>query len=243
MPEDKLPTTELKKKPKIKIIGLHGAAGAGKDTAAEAFTNYDKTTKILAFARPLKDACQTLFNLTDNQLYDPKEKEEIIRNADGSAAWCIDGKEASPRLFFQWLGTDIIRNHVTNNFFVENMRQRIEKIIESLIPGNSPNLSTESLIPGNSPNLSTESLIPGNSPNLSSKMIVITDVRLPNEANFIRSLGGTIVKIERPSVGTLTKLTQHETEKGIPSELVDHVVVNDGTIEELHKKMEYFCKR
>ena len=65
---------------------------------------------------------------------------------------------------------------------------------------------------------------------------VITDVRYDNEAELIRQYGGTVVKIERPNQekGLEGTAAQHESERGISKHLIDVVILNDGTIGELH---------
>ena len=64
---------------------------------------------------------------------------------------------------------------------------------------------------------------------------VITDVRYDNEADLIRQYGGTVVKIERPNqVGLSGEAALHESERGISEHLIDIVIMNDGTIGELH---------
>jgi hypothetical protein len=182
------------------IIGFAGAAGSGKDSSAEALSDF----KNLAFAKPLKDSCKILFNLTDPQLYDPKEKEEIILDSHGKSVWQIDEEEASPRLILQKVGTDYLRNHVSKNFFINHMNQRIEQS--------------------------------------ENKNITITDVRFPNELDYVKSKGGILIKVTRPLQETLTELTEHVTEQGLPDELFDHVVVNDGTLEDLHNKIKEILK-
>lgn len=62
---------------------------------------------------------------------------------------------------------------------------------------------------------------------------VITDVRYPNEAQAIREQGGVIVRIVRPGSGLQGEQGQHESERGLPDELVDIEVTNDGTLGEL----------
>jgi hypothetical protein len=98
------------------IIGFHGIAGSGKDTAAISISKHQNNVEIMAFAKPLKDACKILFNFTDSQLYDPIKKEEV------DPVW-----EKSPRKILQWLGTDILREHINKEFFTINMKQRIEE--------------------------------------------------------------------------------------------------------------------
>jgi len=172
-----------------KIIGFHGIAGAGKDTAAFAIKELEPSTDIFAFAGPLKEACKILFNFTNDQLYDQIIKEEIDER------W-----KKSPREILQWLGTDILRENIDQDFFVMNMKQRIE----------------------------------------SSKAdyILISDVRFDNEAEFIRSLGGKIIKIERDmgksskNKGKTTKHSGHITEKGISPHLIDSIIQNNESIKE-----------
>lgn len=98
----------------VLIIGFTGRAGAGKDTAASLI---EPRVHNLAFAKPLKDAAKILFNFTDEQLYDPVKKEEV------DPKW---GK--SPREILQWLGTDVLRNHISKDFFLINMENRIKEI-------------------------------------------------------------------------------------------------------------------
>ena len=67
---------------------------------------------------------------------------------------------------------------------------------------------------------------------------VITDVRYENEAKLIRQLGGIVIHINRPgAVGLTGEAAQHESERGLPPELIDVVVVNDSTIEALHARV------
>lgn len=97
------------------IIAFTGRAGAGKDTAADFISD---THVPLAFAKPLKDACKILFNFTDEQLY--TSHKELV-----DSRW---GK--SPREILQFLGTDVLRKHITDDFFIVSMKQRIESIIK-----------------------------------------------------------------------------------------------------------------
>ncbi len=166
------------------ITGFTGRAGAGKDTAASTIPNVTN----LAFAKPLKDAAKILFDFTDEQLYDPIQKEEV------DPRW---GK--SPRQILQWLGTDVLRNQFREDFFLINMKCRLDRL---------------------------------------SGNIAITDVRFDNEAELIRKEGGEVIKIERPQTeGSGTQHTQHATEQGISPNLVDRVITNDSTVQNLNEKI------
>lgn len=62
---------------------------------------------------------------------------------------------------------------------------------------------------------------------------VVTDCRYPNEAEAIRKLGGTIVRIVRPGSGLAGEAGQHESEARLPDNLVDVEITNDGSMGEL----------
>jgi len=62
---------------------------------------------------------------------------------------------------------------------------------------------------------------------------VFTDVRFQNEADYVRSIYGIIVRIVRP--GQIAD--EHESELNQSQIVADYEVVNDGSIEDLHKKI------
>ena len=64
--------------------------------------------------------------------------------------------------------------------------------------------------------------------------ILITDVSFNNEARFIQLLGGTVIQIVRPE-GTTGK---DVSEAGIDPDLIDSIIVNDGTKEALWQKVK-----
>jgi hypothetical protein len=67
--------------------------------------------------------------------------------------------------------------------------------------------------------------------------LAITDVRFPNEAEFIqRELGGKIIRVIRPGQ-TMEKFHSHVSENEQWKIQADIIIVNDGTIEQLHAKV------
>lgn len=62
----------------------------------------------------------------------------------------------------------------------------------------------------------------------------ITDVRFPNEVENIKAHGGRIFRISRPGVGPANS---HYSEVALDDYDFDRVIVNDGSIEEFHKKV------
>jgi hypothetical protein len=65
--------------------------------------------------------------------------------------------------------------------------------------------------------------------------VVITDLRFPNEAEFIKALGGIIIEIHRPD---LERDTSHASEIPLPVNFIDHFIRNDGTILDLQNKVK-----
>lgn len=66
--------------------------------------------------------------------------------------------------------------------------------------------------------------------------IVISDVRFNNEAQIIREMGGVIVNIARDKAYSINI---HSSEEGIEGNLIDIQIINNGTIEQMHKEIEY----
>lgn len=66
--------------------------------------------------------------------------------------------------------------------------------------------------------------------------VVITDIRMPHEAAWVRSLGGKLWRVQRPSTGLDAAQGTHISEAG--GFEVDRVVTNDGTLEQLYADME-----
>lgn len=62
---------------------------------------------------------------------------------------------------------------------------------------------------------------------------VFTDVRFQNEADYVRSISGIIVRIVRPGIIA----QNHESELKQSEIAADIEIVNDGTIEDLHNKI------
>ena len=62
---------------------------------------------------------------------------------------------------------------------------------------------------------------------------VFTDVRFQNEADYVRSKGGIVVRIVRPEIIA----QNHESELKQCEVAADIEIVNDGSIEDLHNKI------
>lgn len=65
--------------------------------------------------------------------------------------------------------------------------------------------------------------------------IIVTDVRFQNEADYIRSVGGIVIRIRRVAAGAGTH-AGHASETELDGIVADIVIENEGTLEELHAK-------
>jgi hypothetical protein len=91
------------------MIGLIGQKGSGKDTVADFLVEYHGYQK-LAYAAPLKRVCRELFLLDEDQLHDPQRKEEV------DDFWGM-----TPRQMMQRVGTDLVRTHLGQDFWLKHM--------------------------------------------------------------------------------------------------------------------------
>lgn len=62
---------------------------------------------------------------------------------------------------------------------------------------------------------------------------VFTDVRFLNEADFVRGLGGIIIRVIRPGL----TVGEHESEAGQLAIRSDQSIINDGTVEHLQAQL------
>jgi hypothetical protein len=69
--------------------------------------------------------------------------------------------------------------------------------------------------------------------------LVVTDVRFPNEAQAVVDRGGVMIRVERPNVGpTKDKYGRaHISETALDDWPFDHVLINDGSVDDLHAKL------
>lgn len=81
----------------LKLIGIHGHAGVGKDTAAMWITQNYEACYGEAFAKPLKAACAAAFGIPRDYFNDPELKEQ-------ETFWSV-----SPRKIAQFVGTEMFR--------------------------------------------------------------------------------------------------------------------------------------
>lgn len=67
--------------------------------------------------------------------------------------------------------------------------------------------------------------------------VVITDVRFPNEAELIETIGGEVWRIERPDV---EQVNEHISESAMDDWSFKHTLKNDSDIFDLHSLINYY---
>ncbi len=73
----------------------------------------------------------------------------------------------------------------------------------------------------------------------SSSQVVISDVRFPNEAQAIAKLGGFIWRINRKNHSAVNG---HASEHAMDNYLFNHVIYNDGTLDDLSDEVFMLAK-
>lgn len=200
----------------MKIIGINGRLHSGKDTAFELIEKYALgVAKREGFADRMKLSGVRALG------FDPASIEEalVIANdlKENSSVAIVDGavgkitSQISGREFWQFYGTESHRNVFGVDFWVD-----------ALLP--SPKNEVECL--------GWEVGYPNTS------VVVITDVRFPNEAQRILDLDGEVWHLDADErLGPLPS-DAHVSEHGLPFDLVTMVVDNNGTVEDFEVTMQ-----
>lgn len=70
----------------------------------------------------------------------------------------------------------------------------------------------------------------------SGTLVLFTDVRFPNEADFIHAYSGLLIHVDRPGI---QPVRDHESERHVPAlaQRADITIRNTGTLDELHAQV------
>ena len=180
----------LKLNPKIRLIGISGKAGAGKDTLCLFLTQeFEKKKEVatrVSFADALKDLIgDSIFNLDEDQLYG-SDKEYVDQRY---------GK--SPRVILQEAGV-AIRNIYPDIWILRALQvlnQRCIFFYEDCI------------------------------------YAIVTDVRFPNELEWIKDNDGFAIRLLRPGI---KGVNDHESETALDDDpRFDLFLKNEGDLNDL----------
>lgn len=198
------------------IIGLSGYARVGKTEAAIALGM--DGWRVKAFSETLREFLYTLNPIVNrliepdkiyNAVYVPPRRLQDVINQHG---W--DGYKKTPyndeiRRLIQTLGTDCGRAILGESVWVNATMDSYDDMGKFDF-SNWKRIETHNW--------------------------VIHDVRFPNEAQAIIDRGGKIIRINKPGVGPVN---DHESETALDNWPWDSVIHNDGSIDDLHRKIRF----
>lgn len=173
------------------LLGLCGAAGAGKSTVA-AYLEHEYAFAQVALADPIVDMIGALFGAA---------------GVDG--AWMVERalKEqpttlgVSYRRLAQTLGTDWGRQIVAPDLWLRVAAQRLA------------------------------------SPALQAENVVVSDIRFPNEAQWLQARGGVLVRVLRVQA-ELPAVQPHISEQHWRTLPASHELLNFGGVVTLHAQVD-----
>lgn len=230
------------------IIGVNGKIGSGKDTVGSIIqslfakdygvykTQFDfiqggnwvkeqqSGWEIKKFAGKLKQIASMLTGIPIEKFEDQDFKKTFLgeewsyipktTTLDEVLIW---GKvPMTVREFLQKLGTDAIRDGLHINTWVNALMADYKPVIteeKEHWNGHALNIGT----------------VKAEYPNW-----IITDTRFPNEAEAIKNKDGIIIRVVRKGQNS----DVHVSETALDSWEFDHVIYNDGTIDDLIKKVQ-----
>ena len=205
------------------VIGFVGFIGSGKDTAADYLVNYHQFRRD-SFANTLKDAVANVFGW-DRTLLEGRTKEarEWREQIDPWWADRLGMPHLTPRWILQHWGTEVCRRGFHDNIWIASLENKMRKTADN---------------------------------------IVISDVRFPNEIDAIHNAGGLVVRIKRGDdpewyhtaeivnagpqnnnswnryVTLLDSYKVHASETAWVGGDIDHVVMNNSTIDDLFSQLK-----
>ena len=205
-----------------KIISISGRIGSGKDTIANYLITHHGFKKM-AFADALKDAVSVIFGwdraMLEGSTASSRQWREQI---DQWWSKRLNIPHLTPRWVLQHFGTELLREHFHHDIWIAAIENKLRTNTDD---------------------------------------VVITDARFFNELNAIKTNNGTTLRVIRnenpiwhdaaikfntsdnelykvPAKIILDKHEVHASEYSSIGFAYDHFVENNGTIDDLHSRIE-----
>jgi hypothetical protein len=198
------------------IIGICGFIGSGKDTVADYLVNFHEFRRE-SFASTLKDAVAAVFGW-DRTMLEGRTKAAREWREQVDEWWSKRlGQVITPRWVLQYWGTEVCRRAFHDDIWIASLENKLRT---------------------------------------SQDDIVISDCRFPNEIQAIKKAGGQIVWVQRGAlpewyddavsanhghnigINNMKLRKIHASEWAWLGNEFDHVIDNNGTIDELFKQAQ-----
>lgn len=206
------------------IVGILGFIGSGKGTVGEILVEQGFLT--MSFGSAVKDVAATMFGWERTLLEGDTEFSRQWRE-QSDAYWSREfGFEFTPRKALQLMGTQVGRDIFHPDLWVIKANQNMHKLMSEGIEN-----------------------------------FVFTDVRFPNEMKMIHQEGGILIEVQRGiqphwmSIASkanrgdmkaeqfMIEQGVHESERRWIGGEIDYTIDNNGTKEDLRKKVMTCLKR
>lgn len=218
------------------LIGISGKAGAGKDLLYTIIRDLfpEMHWQRVRFADKLKDMVCILLNCDREKLEDREFKETPLGSEwDKYLIQYIDHRLR--RVSEVYTTEEELLKTITN-LASKNHNVVISKELIKMTPRLLLQLlGTECGRQIIHPNIWCNATMAGYKP---KDNWIITDVRFPNEAKSIKDEGGILIRVDRPG---FENTGNHLSETALDDyKDFDSIIINDGSIESLSKKVEDF---
>ena len=114
------------------VIGICGLIGSGKDTVGQLLVDEYDFTKV-SFAGTLKDMTAVLFDWDRDMLEGTTPETRAEREVTDEWWTKKLGREWSPRIALQQMGTEVIRNHLHQDMWIHTVENKIRKLDKVVI--------------------------------------------------------------------------------------------------------------
>lgn len=207
-----------------RLIAFSGKKESGKSTSAKRVEKWGY--QPMSFAQPIKQICMDYFDLSQEDVYG--SQKEVVHPKWGT----------TPRKIMQFVGTDLFRqklgeligDDLAGDFWINRFKKDYKKVAWELALTRTHTQVDTGVVSVSSPDQVKLGYKKVN--------VVVDDVRFENEAKAIRDLGGKLIKIKRSDQSSVVVADDHVSEQELDDSLFDHIINNDGTLEELEDKID-----
>lgn len=212
------------------LFALTGAAGSGKDTAADRILQKYPSVTRASLAAPIKELANRWLGINEDYLQRGVKESLVAFNIKAPQFKCLD-----------LIIYDMFKDHPLINMV--SVKTVAGAIYDNILKDNMfCNVSEEEVAPQfliTTPRrilqiIGTEGFRECISDSFwldiaPKENVIITDVRFPNEVQWVKDNGGVLVKVVRDN--KKIEASDHVSEQGVPDEACDQVVYNHQDIE------------